>query len=182
MSKNHCLIFIDPQGNYKIKDLGSRNGTFVNRQRIQSEVVLESGDEITLGMTSCIFLPGKVDGLVALDDERRQVVVFDQVIDSASQQNRFLPEKEITDEKTLRADYEKLRVAEELQRDIGLEPNLNRIFNRILARTFEVLECDQAVILMKDPNGQMAVEAFKTRTKKEQIVVSSTIIKRVAGR
>jgi adenylate cyclase len=179
VSKNHFLIFADPLGNYKIKDLGSRNGTFVNRQRIQSEVVLESGDEITLGMTSCIFLPGKMDALVAVDDERRQVVVFDQVIDSASQQSRFLPEKEITDERVLRADYEKLRVAEELQRDIGLELNLNRIFNRILARTFDVLECDQAVILMKDSNGQMAVEAFKTRTQKEQIVVSSTIIKRV---
>lgn len=179
VSKNHCQIFLDPNGTYKIKDLGSRNGTFVNRQRIQGEVVLESGDEITIGMTSCIFLPGKIDEVVAIKDDRSQVVLFDHVFDGDSQQSRFLPEKEISDEKVLRADYEKLRVAEELQRDIGLELNLNRIFNRILARTFEVLVCDQAVILMKDSNGQMVVEAFKTRTQKEQIVFSSTIVRRV---
>ena len=67
----------------------------------------------------------------------------------------------------------------ELQRDIGLELNMNRIFNRILARTFEFLECDQAVILMADADGEMVVEAFKTRTKKERLIVSSTVVKRV---
>lgn len=179
VSKNHCMILADEQGSYKIKDLGSRNGTFVNKQPVQGEVVLENGDEITIGMTSCTFISDKPESLVALDDDRSQILVFDQIYPGALRDDRFLPEKEIKDEKNLRADYEKLRVAVELQRDIGLELDLNRIFNRILARTFEFLECDQAVILMADQNGNMELQAFKTKSKKEKLVVSSTVIKRV---
>jgi adenylate cyclase len=179
VSKQHCLISADRNGNYSIKDLGSRNGTFVNKKLIQGEISLQNGDEISLGSTSCMFHLMMADRLVALDDERCQIMVFDQIYLKSLQRSRFLPEKEITDDKALRTDYEKLRIAHELQRDIGLELDLSRIFNRILARTFEVLVCDQAVILMADATGNMAVEAFKTRTPKDRVVVSSTVIRRV---
>jgi adenylate cyclase len=179
VSKQHCLIFADPNGNYSIKDLGSRNGTFVNKKRIQGDISLQNGDEISLGATSCMFQLTTEGSLVALDDERCQIMVFDQIYLKSLQRSRFLPENKIKDEKDLRADYEKLRIAHELQRDIGLELDRSRIFNRILARTFEVLVCDQAVILMADAKGNMAVEAFKTRTDKDQVVVSSTVIRRV---
>jgi len=166
VSKQHCLIFADQDGNYSIKDLGSRNGTFVNKKRIEGDISLQNGDEISLGATSCMFQVTMAGSLVALDDERCQIIVFDQIYFKSVQRSRFLPEKEITDDKALRTDYEKLRIAHELQRDIGLELDLSRIFNRILARTFEVLVCDQAVILMADAMGNMAVKAFKTRTHK----------------
>ncbi|MGO9314283.1 MAG: FHA domain-containing protein, partial [Syntrophobacteraceae bacterium] len=179
VSKQHCLIFADQSGNYSIKDLGSRNGTFVNKKRIRNDTALQNGDEISLGTTSCMFQLDTVGSLVALDDERCQIIVFDQIYLDALKRSRFLPEKEITDEKALRIDYEKLRIAHELQRDIGLELDLTRIFNRILARTFEVLECDQAVILTADQTGNMTVKAFKTRTQKDRVVVSSTMIRRV---
>jgi adenylate cyclase len=65
----------------------------------------------------------------------------------AYQKGRFLPEREIIDEEVLRADDEKPRVAYELQRDIGFEPDIDHIFNRILERTFEFLNCDRAMIL-----------------------------------
>ncbi|MGO9690872.1 MAG: adenylate/guanylate cyclase domain-containing protein [Syntrophobacteraceae bacterium] len=181
VSKQHCLIFADQSGNYSIKDLGSRNGTFVNKKRIRNDTALQNGDEISLGTTSCMFQLDTVGSLVALDDERCQIIVFDQIYLDALKRSRFLPEKEITDEKALRIDYEKLRIAHELQRDIGLELDLTRIFNRILARTFEVLECDQAVILTADQTGNMTVKAFKTRTQKDRVVVSSTMIRRVQG-
>ncbi len=34
VSKEHCLIFLDQNGNFVIRDLGSQNGTFVNNQRL----------------------------------------------------------------------------------------------------------------------------------------------------
>ncbi len=179
VSKEHCLILADQNGNYRIKDLDSRNGTFVNKKRIQGEAALHNGDEISLGSTRCMFQLDMAGSQVALDDERCQIMVFDQIYLNALQRNSFLPEKEITDEKALRANYEKLRIAHELQRDIGLELDLTVIFNIILARTFEVLECDQAVILTADSTGDMTVKAFKTRTQKDRVVVSSTVIGQV---
>lgn len=177
VSKKHCLIFTGRDGNFYVKDLSSRNGTFVNKKRVQGHTPLQTGDEISLGVSSCIFQLDVADS-VAQDDEYK-IVVLDQISSDAMQTGSFLPENEIADVRALRADYEKLRIAHELLGDIGIELDLTRVFNHILTRTFQVLECDQAVILLADSEGKMAVKAFKTRTQKERVVVSSTVIRRV---
>jgi adenylate cyclase len=176
VSKNHCLVISDQSGGYRISDLDSRNGTYLNKQRVQGDAALRNGDEITLGMTSCVFLSKTIDDLITVDDDQSQILVIDL---EASKQTRFVSEREIQSEKTLRADYEKLRVAIELQRDIGLELDLNRIFNRILASTFEFLDCDTAVIMMADAKGEMGLQAFRTRRQKDKLVMSSTMVRRV---
>ncbi|RIK80318.1 MAG: hypothetical protein DCC67_09495 [Planctomycetota bacterium] len=48
ISRQHCAITRD-EARVAIKDLGSRNGTLVNGNRIEGEVELTSGDEITIG-------------------------------------------------------------------------------------------------------------------------------------
>lgn len=46
----HARITRDTAGFYWIEDLGSRNGTFVNKERILAPVSLRNGDTITLGL------------------------------------------------------------------------------------------------------------------------------------
>lgn len=48
ISRKHCVIRLGTSS-IKIADLNSRNGTFVNGQRIDAETALESGDEIRVG-------------------------------------------------------------------------------------------------------------------------------------
>ena len=48
VSRKHCLISRSGT-QVSIKDLGSRNGTLVNGEKIPGEVELSSGDEITVG-------------------------------------------------------------------------------------------------------------------------------------
>src|SRR5438552_18547683 len=48
VSRHHCLIHVRPQET-TLSDLGSSNGTFVNGQRVLSQVPLKSGDEIQVG-------------------------------------------------------------------------------------------------------------------------------------
>jgi serine phosphatase RsbU (regulator of sigma subunit) len=57
LSSRHAEIE-DQDGCFRITDLGSKNGTFVNDVRIQGGHILESGDIITLGRTSIIFREG----------------------------------------------------------------------------------------------------------------------------
>jgi adenylate cyclase len=45
-------------GQWVITDLDSRNGTFVNGQRVQSQV-LRNGDEVQLGNTRMRFYAGQ---------------------------------------------------------------------------------------------------------------------------
>ena len=178
VSKEHCLIFLDPNGSYILRDLGSQNGTFVNSQKLHGDWLLRDGDRITIGATLCLFSSRETPAESSPLEAEGTIHILSQT-SSKMPENRFLPEREIWDEKALRADYEKLRVAHELQRDLGLELHLERIFQHILARTFELLDCDRAVILTPDDHGNMIIRASKTRNKTDRIIVSSTILKHV---
>lgn len=48
VSRHHCVIAID-DFTVRIRDLGSTNGTFVNDQRITTQIVLKQGDTIRIG-------------------------------------------------------------------------------------------------------------------------------------
>jgi adenylate cyclase len=174
VSNKHCVIFFDQNGNYVIRDLGSQNGTFVNNRRLRGDRILREGDRLTLGTTLCTFSRGELR-LLAPEIADDAVLVLQA--SSKIPEDRFLPEREVWDEKTLRRDYEKLRMAHELQRDIGLEFDLDRIFDRILERTFELFNCDRGVILMAAENNAMTIRAFKTRNKTDRLIISSTILK-----
>jgi hypothetical protein len=54
VSRNHALIVRRPDGLY-IDDLGSLNGTYVNRRRIESHK-LDDGDEIQIGKYKLSYL------------------------------------------------------------------------------------------------------------------------------
>ena len=48
VSRKHCQLF-EHKGHLLVKDLGSANGTYVNGQRIATQRVLETGDELAIG-------------------------------------------------------------------------------------------------------------------------------------
>lgn len=52
VSRNHLQIVQDNNGNCSVVDLGSSNGTFVNGQRITSEVRLQANDVVKIGSTT----------------------------------------------------------------------------------------------------------------------------------
>jgi hypothetical protein len=54
VSRNHALLVERQDGHY-IDDLGSLNGTYVNRRRIESHL-LEDGDEIQVGKYKMSYL------------------------------------------------------------------------------------------------------------------------------
>ncbi len=178
VSKEHCMIFQNAEKGFVLRDLGSLNGTFVNGARVDGEAVLNDGFEIKLGNTRCMFLnqagsspPSEV---VNVTEEEVQSHIRSKI----QVEDRFLPEKDIDDDRQLRSDYEKLRVTYELQRDLGLELDLDKILNQILERTFEFLNCDRGVILMPDDDGSFVPKVYKTK-KDEKISISSTLIKAV---
>lgn len=48
VSRHHCVFTLDDFG-VRVRDLGSTNGTFVNGQRVQGQVILQPGDRILIG-------------------------------------------------------------------------------------------------------------------------------------
>ena len=48
VSRHHCAIMVD-EGLVTVRDFGSRNGTYVNGERIRGEEELNSGDHLKVG-------------------------------------------------------------------------------------------------------------------------------------
>ncbi|MFP2933247.1 FHA domain-containing protein, partial [Pyxidicoccus sp. 3LG] len=59
VSRRHALITLH-EGQARIRDLRSRNGTLVNGERLAGEVVLQPGDRVRVGTTTALFEPPAV--------------------------------------------------------------------------------------------------------------------------
>jgi pSer/pThr/pTyr-binding forkhead associated (FHA) protein len=56
VSRRHAELRRTPQG-WQLRDVGSLNGTYVNRERIE-EILLAGGDEVQVGKYRFVFLVG----------------------------------------------------------------------------------------------------------------------------
>ena len=59
VSRRHAEFVRDRDG-FRIVDVGSLNGTYVNRERVE-EARLANGDEVQIGKFKLVFLAGNVD-------------------------------------------------------------------------------------------------------------------------
>lgn len=59
VSRRHAT-FARQGGGYVVSDMGSLNGTYVNRDRIEGSIPLSGGDEVQLGKYRLIYFPGTV--------------------------------------------------------------------------------------------------------------------------
>ncbi|QQR89082.1 MAG: FHA domain-containing protein [Myxococcales bacterium] len=184
-SKNHCRIWKVKEG-YHLKDLDSLNGTLVNGKRASS-VELKDGDEIMVGTTRIVF-----SHKVQFKAKKRvpQVTITPGSIDShihtrlaPISEQRFVSEKLIANEKDLRRDYEKLRLGYELTKAIGLELDVDKLLEKVLARLMEMFPADRGVVLLvDDESGDLLPRCVHMRDEKaedEQLTISSTITNEV---
>ena len=181
VSKEHAQVIRRPDGRYLFHDLGSLNGSFLDGERL-TDHVLQDGDEITLGSTKVRYVeqepPQSLLQKVTFSPTVTETLIR-QRIKPPSPSHEFQPEKEILDVEILRRDYEKLRLAHELGRSIGLEVNIDILLEKIIMKAFELIPADRGVILLME-NGEPQPRVAKTRHgKNEQIVLSTSILNEV---
>jgi adenylate cyclase len=184
VSKNHATITLQT-GQYLLKDLQSLNGTFVNGVRVW-EHTLRDGDDVSMGNTRLVFhderqgVAGTRVSISSPDSTVAESHIRDKIASQAS--DRFLPAAEIDDVDALRRDYEKLRITHELQKQIGLELDLDRLLQTILRLSFEFLPADRGAVLMYDDTGKLYPRVVRTRRGKtdDAIHLSQTVLNVVA--
>ena len=57
VSRRHVEVVHQADGSYRVKDVGSLNGTYLNRERID-ESPLAPGDELQIGKFKLVFFSG----------------------------------------------------------------------------------------------------------------------------
>lgn len=181
VSKEHAQIIRQPDGRFLFRDLGSLNGSFFRGERL-TDRLLEEGDEITLGSTTIRYVD-----LDPSDSMLQKVTISPSATETLIRQrlkapptsHEFQPERDIFDSEVLRRDYEKLRLAHELGRSIGLEVNLDVLLEKIIMKAFELIPADRGVILLMEDGVPMPRIAKTRHGKNEQIVLSTSILNEV---
>ena len=185
VSKEHARVTLAPNGRWVLRDAGSLNGTMVNGERV-GEAVLNDGDRIQLGNTTFQFNEDQPRAQQAQSQLNRSRVtmmpgqVQSEVRNRIDAGKRFLPVTEIRDIDTLKADYEKLRVAHELSQKLAIDTDLDRLLQQIVDETFQIIKADRAVILLYDPDNDTLNPAYvRQKRADEEIKLSNTILEEV---
>jgi pSer/pThr/pTyr-binding forkhead associated (FHA) protein len=69
ISRRHCAIIVHVSRNCELYDTASKNGTFLNGQRIASPMTLKPGDQIRLCDRQFVFLSGDLPAEVPAPDD-----------------------------------------------------------------------------------------------------------------
>ncbi|MBI3073847.1 MAG: FHA domain-containing protein [Deltaproteobacteria bacterium] len=182
ISKEHAVL--ERLGeHFIIRDLDSRNGTYVNGKRIK-EAVLKDRDEISIGSSRILFVAEdsptrrSIRDRVTIAPQSEKELTFIKTRFEQERSRDFLPADEIYDVEILKRDYEKLRAAHELARTTGgLELDIDTLLQKILDKIFDVLAADRGVILLQEAEG-LIPRVLKTRRpgREEDVTLSHTII------
>ena len=197
VSKEHAVISRRPNTTtYVLRDLDSRNGTYCNDVLVESAHILREGDLVRIGSTSWRYVAPPEETEQAqepedvFEDEGPSSVHATMQIDLLRD---FAPVELVADERTLRGDYEKLRLAYTLSGDLHGQHNIESILDRILQRIFEWLPVDRGVVMLADGDRSgevvdrlvnMAVQirpGVGWEADKENVRVPSSILRQAVG-
>ena len=171
VSKEHAVIQRRVGSTtYLLSDLDSRNGTYCNDRLVENTQALRHGDVVRIGSTSWRFVspdeplspppapapavaPSPPLGFAAPppeapnDDLGAASIHATMRVDLAAD---FMRADLVLDDRVLRADYEKLRLAYTLSRDLHAANDVDTLLDILLKRIFEWLQIDRGVVLLVD--------------------------------
>ncbi len=151
MSRQHAKVSED-SGVYRLRDLDSANGTFINGQRVTEHTLL-NGDFIRLGTTLLTFQltstehsSGSAQQIHFVDNSQsgQHSEIVQTVHAEPASSGTVWPDQQIG----LQLLYE---VAEEFVRP---EHTLESLMQRILELTLDAIRADRGCILLKDSGGE----------------------------
>ena len=204
VSKVHCKLEVTTAG-LLLSDMDSANGTFVNGQAVK-KILLSQGDRMQVGGATLVLdeiteseteISRKLTGVLSFLDEEREPTLQSRdeltVVLNApefkeqttqfiafTEDKGFSPAESVEDPQALRRNYERLRVAYDLSRKVGLETDLKRLAHTIVDGILEVIQADTAIMVLKDANGDLTpVVAVGSSSTHEEVRIPKVILDRV---
>ncbi len=180
LSRQHARILRDGNGGLTIEDLGSRNGTYVNGERLVSIRPLKSGDRITVGAVT-LKVESESTTRVRIDELAGDDHALDNTILKASAE--LLRQPSETDPRLpaeqLSKLIESLRVVNELTIELLRDISVDELLKFLMDKVFETLVPDRGVVLLRSPtSGELvpAVVRVAEGISAEDIRLSKTLV------
>jgi predicted component of type VI protein secretion system len=181
VSRHHCILTRE-DNSYKLRDLESRNGTFVNGGAV-SEKQLNHADQISVGESVFVFLL-KEDGVGATSE----AVEFDDSLTQATVQLQpqdvlyLQPERILKELPATSRLGRNLNALLKISRVVHSISDLDQLQAQILELVFEVVPAERGAILLDGKGNEKfsSLFAHPASTKRgEPLRVSRTITRQV---
>jgi signal transduction histidine kinase len=183
VSRRHAELRQERDG-FRIVDLGSANGTYVNSQPVDA-TLLSAGDRVQLGQTVMLFqepaggsrrdLTGRVDLLAKTSADDRSAILKSIPSDEGF---RALQSPDAA-AGSLRDRLLNLSVIYRATQAITNILDIDTLSPQILELVFESIGADRGAILLKDESGQLVPKAVRWRDgaqPDERMAISQTIV------
>ena len=183
-SGHHSLIY-KKDNHYVVRDNNSKNGTFLNGEKIQGERILNKGDEVLVGSTRIVF-----DQEISTNVEVTDTPSSSATINSMIQIEDILKKPDIST--TIKAkvrpmDMDKMRlehrissVISEVSKALVLHRPLNELLEHILDLIGQHLVMDRGILMLMEGNPPQfiprVIRINNPRLENQKIQVSQSII------
>lgn len=188
VSRSHCLFFQEGR-RFLVKDLGSRNGTWVNGRKVRGRKQIRKGDAVQVGAFRIIFEaehPTRAPGNTGSGteqfkhrDETEEVKKPLGIINNYLTETTGHPGRVPTQARRRRLNRNLLTLYG-ITQDLVVTRDLDEILDHIMDRLFETFSPAQATILLIEQDGIPVPRKLRRAQGKEiRRSISSTILNRV---
>jgi serine phosphatase RsbU (regulator of sigma subunit)/pSer/pThr/pTyr-binding forkhead associated (FHA) protein len=149
LSRQHARIIRDGNGGLSIEDLGSRNGTFVNGERLVALIPLKSGDRITVGGVT-LKVESESTTRVRIDEQAGDDPLDNTILKASAELLRKPTQTDprLPAEKLSKL-IESLRVVNELTIELLRDVSVDELLKFLMDKVFETLMPDRGVVLLR---------------------------------
>jgi Nif-specific regulatory protein len=174
VSRVHALFRKTGDDDWEVEDLDSKNGTWVNGQRVTRHL-LAAGDQIQIGETRFLFLAGSAEGpgQVSIDPEQWGFAPTLQLPDGESWARR--PQLAASGSRNYLPAL--VHLATELQNQPGVEG----VQRELLRRVFDLVPAERGAVLVIDPESSEigATYGWRRNDGSAQITLSKSVLSQV---
>jgi len=168
-----------------LKDNDSKNGTFLNGEKIQSEVRLKEGDEILIGSTRIVFNKKLSTNVEFTDSPSSSVNVntimhLEDILRKPELSTTIEAKEKGFDIEKIKKEHKSLSVISEVSRTLVLHKPLSELLEHIMDLICENLPMDRGVLMIKEGNPVQfipkVIRVNNTSLVNKKINVSQSIV------
>ncbi len=160
-STHHAVLTVEA-GRYRVRDLGSKNGVFVNGKRIKGEADVRSGDEILIGQTR-LSIDRRLLSNVELSDgpqpstSYNTIMKLNEILKKPDGQTATRAAPPAADLEKIRSEHRVYSVMSEVSKALLLHEPLNELLEHIMELMSQNLPMDRCALLLREGSPEQLI-------------------------